>query len=611
MQRRSFLIQASGVMAGLWAGSAIVQPAQAAGQDSLPNPTQPNPSKPPLKKRAILLGIAQNAEASLAAEVLNDLLLQQQLLQLRYGFSESDIIQLTDNDATTDQVTSAIESHFVGADVGIFHVSGLLGDAAELRLSDGSLSLATLAEQLKSLKIRHLTTVLDLKTTVEIPAELLASFPGLLVQPRVSDRSMIPPQNSLTQAWTQALWNSEKITVNSSINSSTPWKLTGDRRNESAYFITALQPLGAGAVQQSQNNQTLVWLGGLSSDALALIGPGSILQVQHDRRLELLQVLERQDRSATTIASGSVAMGEAILESVRHIPRNLGLTLMMSETLSKIETIDAISAFSDLEAIDILKPDPKHLINPKRADYIFTKLNPDASNSYGLITARARDLVEGTSGESGEAVKVAARRLRAKLRSLQARKRLLTTLHEDVTSVTKLAVKATLNRVNEKNNSLQPIQNLPTTPGLQSGDRLRYQIENLGRSTLYWLLWQWDSKLTGTIVLPPIDSSLGFISGGANQPVMSGMARPDWTVRTIGKTESFLICSSTPFTTTYGQLVPVKDDDRFVHSVTDPLAVVEALLTDLQGTMEPMSETYALDLAQFVTLPFHYDVFSR
>jgi hypothetical protein len=64
-----------------------------------------------------------------------------------------------------------------------------------------------------------------------------------------------------------------------------------------------------------------------------------------------------------------------------------------------------------------------------------------------------------------------------------------------------------------------------------------------------------------------------------------------------------------PFTTTSGQLAPLQDD-RFVHSVNDPLAVVEALLTDLQSVMEPMSETYALDLAQFITLPFHYEVVS-
>ncbi len=599
-------------MAGLCAGSAMAQPTAAAQLTAAAEPTQPHstPSTPPLKKRAILLGISQNSEAALTTDVLTDLLLQKQLLQLRYGFSEPEILQITENEATIAQVTTAIEQHLVGAEVGIFHVSGWLTEAADLRLSDGVLSLKTLAEQLKLLKIRHLTTVLDLKTNTPIPVELLAAFPGLLVQPIANAQTSLTQtsltQTSLTQAWTQALWNTEKITVNSSINSSTPWKLTGDRKNERAYFITALQTLGAGAVQQSQNNQALVWLGGLSSDALALIGPGSLLQVQHDRRLEQLQVIERHDRSAMAIATGSVAMGDPILESLRRIPRQLGLKLTLGETLSKIEIVDAISAFSEVKSIELLKAAPQN------ADYIFTQINPNQPNRYALTSGHTNELIEGTQGESNETIKVAVRRLLPKLRSLQARKQLLTTLHDETSSVKTLAVKATLNQVNEKNNSLQPIQTLPKTPGIQSGDRLRYQIHNLGRSTLYWLLWQWDRSLERPIiVLPPLTSSLGSMSGGAHQPLMSGIARPDWTVRTSGKTESFLICSLTPFTTTYSQLVPVKDDDRFVHSVTDPLAVVDALFTDLQGKMEPISETYALNLAEFVTLAFRYEVFSR
>ncbi len=608
MQRRSFLIQASSVMAGLCAGSAIVQPTAAAEGQPL---STPNSSKPPLKKRAILIGIAQNAEAGVMAELSNDLLLQKQLLQLRYGFSEPEIVQLTADEVTLAQVTTAIEYHLGGADVGIFHFSGLLSDASELRLRDGVISLATLAEQLKSSKVQHLTTVLDLKANTAIPIEVLSKFPGLLVQPLAN------PQTSLTQAWTQALWNSEKITVNLSTNSSVPWRLTGDRKNESAYFITALQPLGAGAVQQSKsnqtlNNQTLVWLGGLSPNALALIGPGSILQVQHDRRLELLQVTERQGRSATATASGSVAMGDPVLESIRRIPRKLGLTLMLGDTLSKIETVDAISAFSEVKSIDILKP--AKTILSQNADYIFTQLQPVSNadgngfHHYGLMSNNTHDLIEGTWGESNKTVKAAVRRLLPKLRSLQARKRLLMTLHNNATSVPTLAVKAKLNRVNEKNNSPEPIQNLPNTTKVQPGDRLRYEIQNLGRSEIYWLLWQWDNTLTGTIVLPPTDSSLGIISSGANQPVMSGIARPDWTAQAVGKIESFLVCSSTPFTTTYSQLISGKDDDRFVHTVTDPLAIMDALFTDLQGAIEPINETYALDLAKFVTLPFHYEV---
>jgi hypothetical protein len=264
-----------------------------------------------------------------------------------------------------------------------------------------------------------------------------------------------------------------------------------------------------------------------------------------------------------------------------------------------------------VKTLEIIKPETPIVSLPQHIDYIFTKLNPEPqSNRYALVNARACDLVDATLGDSGEAIKSAVRRLMPKLRSLQARKLLRATLHDEATSVTTLALKAILNRVNEKNGSLQPIQNQPQQSPIQSGDRLRYQIQNLGPTSIYWLLWQWDNALDGTIVLPPLDSSLGIISGGAHQPIMSGLTRPDWTVRNVGKTESFLICSLKPFTATYEQLVPVKDDrfvHRFVHSVSDPLAVVQALLTDLQGTAVTVDD-YTLDLAQSITLPFHYEV---
>ncbi len=596
MQRRSFLIQASGIMAGLWAKSTIAQPTIAAEKAFV---AQSLPSQPQLKKRAILLGISQNAEAASTIEISNDLLLQQQLLQLRYGFSEQEIVRLTESEVTIAQVMTAIDAHFVGADVGIFHFSGLLSGTDGLELSDGVLSLTTLAEQLKQSKISHLTTVLDIKSNALIPDEILSVFPGLLVQPQPNS------QNSLTQNWTQALWNSEKITVNTSGASS--WKLTGNRKNEPAYFITALQTLGAGAIQQSKNDQTVVWLGGLNPNALALVGTGSILQVQHDRRLELLQVIERHERSATTRASASVAVGDPILESVRRIPRNLGLTVMMGEALSKIETVDAISAFSEVKTLEIIKPEMQTVSRPKHIDYIFTKLNPKTqSNRYALVNMHARDPIDGTLGDSGEAIKNAVRRLRPQLRSLQARKLLRATIHDEATSIKTLDIKATLNRINEKNGSVQNIPHQPKQSPIQSGDRLRYQIQNLGQASIYWLLWQWDNALNGSIVLPPLESSLGIISGGAHQPIMSGLTRSDWTVRNVGKIESFLICSLTPFTATYAQLVSIKED-QFVRSVSDPLAVVEALLTDLQGTAATVDD-YALNLAQSVTLPFHYEV---
>lgn len=718
MQRRSFLIHVSAMMAGLWglSGTAIAQ-TMAPPLNALPDTQQSLTDAPLLKKRALLIGYTPTAEKGAIGRIVEDLALQKQLLQLRYGFSESEILQLTNEKATIDQVTQAIDRHFAGAEVAILHWSGEYCDLNSqvnnsqvnnsqisnsqvntnentgfnpglmakpaLQLKDGKLSLQTLGEQLKTLKIRHLTTVLDggigIQTTIGPDF-----FPGLVVQPHPNSHK------SLTQAWTEALWNHEKIALNPAGKNSEFWQLTGDRKNEVAYFIPPLQPLAAGAIQKNETDQTVVWLGGLTPETLTLLGPGSLLQVLHDRRIELLRVTERNGRSAVTVPSSSIAIGDPVWEAKRRIPRKMGLSIALGSALSKIESVDAISAFSDIKAIEVIQPEsqksgvlqnsnsltaPSYLQIPsyKGADYIFTKLsrNPDSAASstgstserYGLIQARSinksnvksnvksnheqninyslkqdgkdntqdkrqnhainntkileeDNFIESTLGDSGEVVKVAVRRLLPKLRSLQALKFLRSTIHNLETSnlpteIPSFAATAKLYRVDEKNiaeplveDALKDTFSLPV---VHVGDRLQYQIQNSGQQSLYWLLWQWDSALEGTIVLPPLSSPLGCVVSGDQQPVMSGIARPDWTLQTLGMVHSFLICSQTPFETTYAQLTPNQTiEEQFIHRVKDPMAVVAAVLIDLQsGSLtKPIVDDYELDLGQYMTFPF-------
>jgi hypothetical protein len=693
-------------------GNAIAQ-TTALPLNTLPDTHQRLTDAPLLQKRALLIGYMPTAEKGTIGRIVEDLALQKQLLQLRYGFSEPEILQLTNEKATIDQVTQAIDRHFAGAEVAILHWSGEYCDLNSqvnnsqisnsqisnsqvnpnentgfnpglmakpaLQLKDGKLSLQTLGEQLKTLKIRHLTTVLDggigIQTTIGPDF-----FPGLVVQPHPNSHK------SLTQTWTEALWNHEKIALNPAGKNSEFWQLTGDRKNEVAYFIPPLQPLAAGAIQKIETDQTVVWLGGLTPETLTLLGPGSLLQVLHDRRIELLRVTERNGRSAVTVSSSSIAIGDPVWEAKRRIPRKMGLSIALGSALSKIESVDAISAFSDIKAIEVIQPEsqksgvlqnsnslsaPSYLQIPsyKGADYIFTKLsrNPDSAASstgstserYGLIQPRSinksnvksnheqninysliqdgkdntqdkrqnhsinstkileeDNFIESTLGDSGEVVKVAVRRLLPKLRSLQALKFLRSTIHNPETSnlpteTPSFAATAKLYRVDEKNvaeplveDALKDTFSLPV---VRVGDRLQYQIQNSGQQALYWLLWQWDSALEGTIVLPPLSSPLGCVVSGDQQPVMSGIARPDWTLQTLGTVNSFLICSQTPFETTYAQLTPNQTiEEQFIHRVKDPLAVVAAVLIDLQGgsLTKPIADDYELDLGQYMTFPF-------
>ena len=175
MKRRSFLQQTSLLLAA-W---GISQTGLALALDR----TRQVLAQPTPRKLALLIGINQYRSAALQG-CLTDVDLQRELLIYRFGFQPSDILTLTDQQATRSQIETAFVEHLAkpskAGDVILFHFSGHgsllnLGTAEDAQTSlvtiddpasdadpiVNRLSEDTLLLLLKSLPTDQVTTVLD------------------------------------------------------------------------------------------------------------------------------------------------------------------------------------------------------------------------------------------------------------------------------------------------------------------------------------------------------------------------------------------------------------------------------------------------------------------
>ncbi len=173
MKRRSFL-QQSGLLLAAWGtsqtGLAIVDRARQVL------------AQPAHRKLALLVGINQYRSTALQG-CLTDVNLQRELLIHRFGFQPSDILTLTDQQATRSQIETAFIEHLVtpskAGDVVVFHFSGhgsllnlgMAGEDSQMSLvtidkPDGDLISDRLSEDtllllLKLLPTDQVTTILD------------------------------------------------------------------------------------------------------------------------------------------------------------------------------------------------------------------------------------------------------------------------------------------------------------------------------------------------------------------------------------------------------------------------------------------------------------------
>jgi hypothetical protein len=316
--------------------------------------------------------------------------------------------------------------------------------------------------------------------------------------------------------------------------------------------------------------------------------------------------------------------GQLLQEVIRAISRNVKLAIALDIDLSKIERVDATSAFSTM---------PNMLgvnANEQCADCLFGV----QSASYGLFTVGHIPIL-GSFGSVGESVGVAIKRLQPFLESLLAAKLIRTTenqaaSHLDVrvtlkamigvderavTVASKSAARAALIPANAASNTFR-------TKPINIGDRLECQIENFSDRPLYIRIFCLDPRskiLTPNFIATPYAND-GIIPPSEALTIPYPKAPVNWAVSAPkGMVDVYIVISRSPLLEVAKILETSQRQASSLNgliSIPNPLQVAQALLDDLDragkpftfGNIANINDIWMLDAQEWATFNFNYQV---
>ncbi|WP_224086221.1 caspase family protein [Nostoc sp. MS1] len=668
-------------------------------------------AQPTPRKLALLIGINQYRKSSSLSGCLTDVELQQELLIHRFGFQASDILTLTEEQASREFIEAAIGDHLVKqakpGDVVVFHFSGygtqLSGESETLQNAivttnenqeppDSQIANYlledTLLVLLRSLPTNHVTAVLDTSyslpsatqpsglrlrarqesATTQLAAAELDFLKQIKTQPELNPVVVLSatsePQQAarevmmsgfsaglFTYALTQQLWQSTPATaiqVSLSHAASSmqqlgskqqPGLLTKKKNQPGVVTVDNLLPdsrngaEGAILAIEEDGKTAQVWLGGLPTQVLEYYGANSRFILATGGQLVVRSRTGLTAKALVSkVADTSPLQGQLIQETVRVLPRNIHLILALDTKLERIERVDATSAFAGVGHISTV------VATEQPADYLFGKL-PQTPSRYGLFTLGG-EIIPNTDGGVGEAVKVAAQRLSAKLSTLLAAKLWRLTQNQ---GSSRLPIKVTLEIVSSISPRVvmqqQTVRTLDTekatkkplnNPIIPIGSKIQYRVQNLSDRPIYFMLlglknhrsaiafypWQIPQEPN-----PDTQPQLQQVIIAPNETITLPQTPPasGWVVSDTASTwEHQLIFSTAPFNTTVDILEKAKysaGDQQPIATLINPLEVGQALLQDLHNGSAIKAEmngtatdSYILDVNNWASFNFSFQI---
>ncbi|MBC6419891.1 MAG: caspase family protein, partial [Prochloron sp. SP5CPC1] len=254
-----------------------------------------------------------------------------------------------------------------------------------------------------------------------------------------------------TSALTQVLWQStERSTVRTIINRTAeavevimgqqqqPNLLGGEGKTLSPYYLPPLPNTSAAGIITAVENDTVeLQLLGLSATVLSNYGLNSCFVLSQSKDEVQLQIWSREGIKALgrminpNQSSTSLEVGQLVRESIRVLPRNVSLTVALDSDLTRIERVDATSAFSGISFVSSLIA-----ASDQAADFLLGRVKEDLTGNgwpnkggYRLYSVGGLP-ISNTAGVAFEAVKSAIERLRSKLETLLAAKLWRLTVNE-------------------------------------------------------------------------------------------------------------------------------------------------------------------------------------
>ena len=417
--------------------------------------------------------------------------------------------------------------------------------------------------------------------------------------------------------------------------------------NTSEIFLSIPQSSADGVIISSSSDfrSADISLAGLPIAVLTNYMAGSILQINSKIFVQVksrnglkaevtaLEVLsDRSENQKNNLKlnqknNQKLESGQLLQEVIRAVSRNLKLAIALDLGLSKIERIDATSAFSTLP--NTLSVDT----NVQSVDCLFGV----QSASYGLFTVGHTPIL-GSFGSVGESVSIAIKRLQPFLESLLAAKLIRSTENQ---AASRLDVRATLKAIvgvdarsvtiaskgAARASRLPEDSNTIRTKPINIGDRLECQIENFSDQPLYTRIFCLDPRskiLTPNFIAIPYAND-GMIPPSATLTIPYAKAPMDWAVSAPkGMVEVQIVVSRSPLLQVAKTLETSQRQASSLNgliAIPNPLQVAQALLADLDHTSKlaksssysslefgNVNDAWMLDIDQWATFSISYQV---
>jgi Caspase domain len=392
-------------------------------------------------------------------------------------------------------------------------------------------------------------------------------------------------------------------------------------------------------------------------NSLEQLGSNATLQIQSREGLtakaQLISSNDRASLNGTSNANVGVVnsstlpkVGDLVREKVRILPIDLGLTIALDPNLTRIEKVDATSAFSTLDLVDEVVD-----AGTQAADCLIGCIpkisSTENKTGYGLLSVGGK-AIANTVGTDNEAVKSAIARLIPQFKILLANKICRLTVNEGSSL---LPVNIILESLPNKNSrkiidrkSQALIQKTTTRsvaksitsvvepnlylPSIASDSLLQFKVENLSDRSIYLMLFSFDrDNKTFVFYSPTLENNLDTNSNSRPIAIASQTTslfpHPTnslpWTASSSsGFVEIYAICSIAPFDKTIAVLSTqqnFKQDREQIVDLLNPLEVSHALLADLHTAsmsideqLDSSSSVYALNTQAWATLNFAYEL---
>ncbi|YAI82652.1 MAG: caspase family protein [cyanobacterium endosymbiont of Rhopalodia sterrenbergii] len=435
------------------------------------------------------------------------------------------------------------------------------------------------------------------------------------------------------------------------------------------YYLLPVTPQGAEGViiQVEERTTATIKLTGLPLSAMQHYGLNSCFKVVDSQssqpiivqlyslegltgKVRLIQIPQDQ----TDIYP--LQKGQLLQETLRAIPKTLGLNVALDRNLERIERVDATSAFASMKIVSsvvtageseadcVLGRQQKTLISDERDS---SKL--ETEGGYGLFLQGGIP-VPDTFGQSGEAIKSAVERLQPALKKLLAIKWWRLTLNEGSSGLglgvtlknfdqdTSLVLqRQTLRKFSsvKTSSTLTQTDFLPPTnfspdslqlqhlPQLPQGSSFQCRLENRGDCPIYYLILGVDASGQTTAYLPPQQKNqtqqTAHLSPGEARLIPSFPRVLNWTLaNSKGWGQMMIVGSKFPFTKTLETLAELpgfKLDQEQILTLKEPLKITQSLLEDLNTSRAfsnelavTLTDSYALDSSAWTTLGIVYQV---